>query len=329
MTRELRVRSQLVNPETGRFIKAIDERDLSDFLGLIAPNSGVGTLIIPDLTPAILEVKSHVENLLEIKEKKELSVTHSAVFNLWNKAKISKKESVKEKLNINVITESEKALNLIHTRLPALERAYLSPESNMYDWGYEREVDRALDSLLSEVQVFIEIVLCHIHASAIIDPALIEEPSIVGHCHSIYFLLEKWLRKEADVSQKYKSNETSICDESFIYQCCIENNIGLNPSALLSFLGVPETQFDVLSTLISSVTNEDRYNQRNDSYSVRKMEWRKADSNKVERARKIIKLMQQLMGVLSLFEAVENNEVEYASSSEIFDEIKTLIDKET
>ncbi|MDO6618538.1 hypothetical protein [Shewanella sp. 6_MG-2023] len=327
MTKELRVRAQIVDPDTGRFIKAIDERDLSDFLSLIAPSGDLGKVFIPDLTPVILEVNSHVEKLLELKEKKDLSITHSVVYNLWNKAKISKKESVKEKLNIEVLRESEKALNLIHTRIPNLEKKYLSPDTDTPGWQYENVVDRALDSLLSEVQVFIEIVLCHIHSSAIIDPSLIEEPSVINHCESIYLLLKKWLRNEADISIAH--NKITIHDESFVYQCCIQNNIGLNPQALLTYLDLSETPIDIMNHMLSNITNDVEYDYRNNQYSVSKMQWRKADDNKVKRSHKIIRLMQQLVGVLSLFESIEDKDVEYSDSTEIFNAVRELIENKT
>ncbi|MFQ2468981.1 hypothetical protein ACK312_11885 [Aeromonas caviae] len=327
MSRELRVRAQLLNPETGRFIKAIDERDLSDFLALIAPSDNSQTVFIPDMTPAIIEVKNHVENLLELKEKKELSITHSVIYNLWNKAKVAKNESIKEQLNIEVIRESEKALNLIHTRIPSLEKDYLSPIGSEQDYGYDHKVDSALDCLLSEVQVFIEIVLCNIHSSAIIDPDLLREPSIEAHCQSIYDLLIKWLRHEALVRKKHGTQAINIDEASFLYQCCIENEPYFEPNALLFFLDISITPFDFIRQTILSNSYQALCDNRNDSYQARVTEWRKPDNKKIERARKIIKVMQQMVSVLSLFEAIGNGKVEYSDSANIFDELKLLINK--
>ncbi|MGY2572435.1 hypothetical protein [Vibrio sp. C8] len=324
MAKELRVRSQMLNPETGKFIKAIDERDLSDFLALIAPRKEVGIVHIPDMTPAILEVKKHVEYLFERKEKTELSITHSVIFNLWNKAKVSKKETVKEKLNIEVLKESEKALNLIHTRIPDLKRNYLSPKIRPNDWGYEQNLEQSLEALLAEVQVFIEIVLCHIHSSAIIEPSLVSEPSVLEHCQAMYSLLEECLRNEADVSVHKQIN---ISKQSFIYQCCLKNDLDLNPIALLYLLGIPQTQQDIINKIISSSTRERRYDNLNRAYDVNVIEWEDANTNKTNRARKIIKLMQQLVGILSLFETFENNDVEYDEYSNAFEEIKQIVSK--
>lgn len=327
MTKELRVRAQMLNPETGRFIKAIDEMDLSDYLALIAPDKNVGIVNIPDMTPAILEVKRHVEYLFKIKENKELSITHSVIFNLWNKAKFSKKESVKEKLNIEVLRESEKLLNLIHTRIPNLKRNYFSPNVEPNFWSYESKLDESLKALLVEVQVFIEIVLCHIHSSAIIDPSLVVEPSVIAHCQTMYSLLVDCLRHEADVSTNYHTNELSIGKKSFIYQCCFKNDLDLNPTALLCLLELPQTPQDIINNFISSSTSERRYDNQGREYNVNVIEWEDANTNKTNRARKIIKLMQQLVGVLSLFEILENNDVEYDEYSNAFEEVKKIVCK--
>ena len=65
MSKELKVRSLLLDPNTKKFIKAIDERDLSDYLSRISPTDNHLKVFIPDMTPAIIEVKSHVEALLK------------------------------------------------------------------------------------------------------------------------------------------------------------------------------------------------------------------------------------------------------------------------
>jgi len=327
--KELRVRTQIFNPENGRYLKAIDERDLSDFLALISKESVGNIVYIPDMTPIINEVNKNIASILDLKEKKELSVRHSVVYNLWNKAKVVKKESVKEKLNIEVLKESESVLNLIHTRIPDLEDSYLHPKTD-HSFNYlERDVDRALDNLLAEVQVFIEIVLCHIHSSAILDPTLIEEPSVINHCQSVYSMLLKWLRKESDVTTNYKTNKVSISSFSFIYQCCIENNIELNPQALLNFLDLPQTTDDIINVLVSNATSVEREDFNGTWRKVRCLEWEEANEYQVCRAKKILRLMQQLAGVLGIFELIKDKNIEYSNSTDIFNEIKEIVRAKT
>lgn len=177
------------------------------------------------------------------------------------------------------------------------------------------------------MQVFIEIVLCHIHSSAIIDPSLVGEPSVIAHCQTMYLLLEDCLRHEADVSTNYNTNKLSIGKKSFIYQCCLKNDLDLNPTALLYLLGLPQTPQDIINNVISSSTSERRYDNQNREYNVNVIEWEDANTNKTNRARKIIKLMQQLVGVLSLFETLENNDVEYDEYSNAFEEVKKIVCK--
>ncbi len=318
---ELIARTQIVDPKSGRHLKRIDERSLSDFFSLITQSTKESrVLYVPDLTPLINSVNDHVSSLLESESQKELRIIHGTVYNMWNKAKVAKIQSVKEKLNIEVLTGSEQGLHTIHERLYELENTYISPERDSNGRVNEDAVNSALDHLLSNMRVFIEIALCHIHASVILDPCLIKEPSILNHCQSMKDKLVEWLRKEAGVNL-HQDGSYLIHDDSLIYQCCIEDNLEFDAEALIPNLNLSDmkTPSDASNIMLKNIKNK-----HNGSGYMRYVEWPVANSTNTQRVAKILDVIKQLNSLLSLFQSAEDRDVEYSSDNDVFNEIKTL-----
>ncbi|PST93645.1 hypothetical protein C9I86_05695 [Photobacterium sp. NCIMB 13483] len=320
MKEELIARTQLVDPKTGRHIKRIDERNIVDFFNLISEKKESKVLYIPDFSPLISIVSQQIDDLISGHSDKELRVMHSTVYNMWNKAKISNVLTIKEKLNIEVLTKSEEALNVLHERLPDFERRYISPEQSPYSGVTPMQIDKGLDELLSEVRVFVEIALCHIHSSVILDPNLLKEPSIHQHCVTIQSKLREWLYRECGITFNW-DNTYNIANDSFIFQLCIEENMPFDSKVMISLLELIDIKStaDVTHKIFNKILSHSTR-----GYQMNYIEWPQAKPDHVNRAAKIIDLLQQINSILTLFSKTQDNEVKYDSVSDVFLEIRQL-----
>ncbi|WP_318520077.1 hypothetical protein [Photobacterium leiognathi] len=318
--KELIARTQLVDPASGKHIKRIDERTITEYFQLLYENSSQNVLYVPDFSSLISSVNKDVGRLLENHSDKELRVMHSTVYNMWNKAKLSSVQTVKEKLNVEVLTKSEEILNTIHQRLPNYERGYTNPEPRYQGYQItERDIDLGLDKLLAEIRVFIEVVLCHIHSSVLLDPMLLREPSIYQHCKTLKSKLREWLLRESGIRLNFSNNTYWMDDDSLIYQLCVEDEFEFSAEIMLPYLELKDItcKSDIKYKVFSNVLS-----RKDGRYEVNYIEWPKADSYKLARAGKILELLRQVDSILKLFHAAKINDVEYDSSENIFSEIK-------
>ncbi|EJG1086167.1 hypothetical protein C4G53_RS20725 [Vibrio parahaemolyticus] len=322
MKEELIARTLLVDPKTGRHIKRIDERNIVDFFNLLHEKREKEVLYIPDFSPLISNISQQIDELISSHSDKNLRVMHSTVYNMWNKAKISTVSTVKEKLNVEVLTKSEEILNTLHERLPDFERRYISPESPQFGEVSEWQINRGLDELLSEVRVFVEITLCHIHSSVILDPNLLREPSIHQHCRAVKSKLREWLCRECGITF-YRDNTYHLANDSLIFQLCIEENMSFEPNAMIHLLELSDIQSkaDVTHKVFKNILSH-----HNGHYEMNYVEWPKASPSRVDRAAKIMDLLRQINSILTLFGKAKDNEVKYDSMNDVFLEITQLKD---
>ncbi|HHF2998023.1 TPA: hypothetical protein ACPJ01_004537 [Vibrio diabolicus] len=321
---ELIARTQLVDPTSGKHVKRIDERTITEFFQLLHGKNNENVVYIPDFSPLISSVNNNITQLLANNSDKELRVMHNTVYNMWNKAKVVSVQSVKEKMNVEVLTKSEEILNTIHERLPSYERAYTNPEPS-YRGGQvtHNDIDRGLDNLLAEVRVFTEVVLCHIHSSVLLDPLLLREPSIYQHCATMKKKLREWLLKECGIRlNHYNAGEYWIDDDSLIYQLCVEDKFEFSADLMLPYLELSDmsTRVDITNRILNNIQS-----RRGDRYEYNYIEWPKADQSKLSRASKILESLRQLDSILKLFHAAKINDVEYDSSKDVFAEIQQLV----
>ncbi|MFG0454512.1 hypothetical protein [Shewanella mangrovisoli] len=320
---ELKARTMLVDPTSGKHIKRIDERTITDFFQLLHGKSSEDIIYIPDFSELISNFNQSLTKLLAHHSDKELRVMHSTVYNMWNKAKVASNTSVKEKLNIEVLAKSEEILNTLHGRLPSYERAYTNPQPSFSGYSVsDNDIDQALDNLLAEVRVFTEVVLCHIHSSVLLDPALIREPSIYQHCAFMKTKLREWLLRESGINLRYGEEDKYWMDEdSLVYQLCIEDNLNFSAELMLPYLELSDIKdkFVIKNAVFNNIIS-----RRGDRCDWNCIEWPKANESKISRASKILQSLTHIDSLLKLIYAAETKDVKYDIQEDAFFEIKQL-----
>lgn len=321
---EFIARTMMVDQASGKHVKRIDERSIADFFDLIHEAKSKKVLRVLDFSHLISSINQSTTQLLADHSDKELRVMHSTVYNMWTKAKVVSVQSVKEKLNVEVLTKSEEILNIIHERLPSYERGYTNPEPSFQGGQVTNyDTDQGLCKLLAEVRVFTEVVLCHIHSSVLLDPLLLREPSIYQHCATIKTKLREWLLRESGIRlDHYNTDKYRIDNDSLIYQLCAEDNFVFCADFMLPYLELSDfrNKSDVNNRIFSKILS-----RRGDRYDFNYIEWPKADPSKLSRANMILKSLKQIDSILKLFHAAKNNDVKYNSSEDALLEIQELI----
>lgn len=303
MNDEISVRSLLVDKLSGRIIKAIDERDLSDFLPLLTDReSKTSRITLYDFSPVIQYFHSELEKKLAQREHKELTIKRATVFNTWMRLKNVTNEMLFCQTSSQVMRDAEEVLNWIHTRIPELKKKYILAKTNNPQQTQRNEKTEALIELSDDIEVFIEILLCNIHTTAKVDiKSLKTDFVITEHCKTIQELVLQLLRTELDF------HNGAFNDNSIIHQSCMEN-LGVNPEALIKLVGANCTRESVISTILSTATIEDEWNVYN---SRRKYvaTWPKSDPSVIERVKILSKLLERINLLLILIESLKNPEV--------------------
>jgi len=308
MNNNLSVRSLLVDKATGKFVKAVDERDLSDFLPLIAQeNKDVSRVVVFDFTPIIEYYHNELEHKLAQREHKELAVKRATVFNTWMRLKTFTNESLLSQTSSKILHDTEEVLNWIHTRLPELEKNILNANENSQ--SYINEKTEALLRFSDDIEVFIEVLLCNIHTTANIDINSIKSDFIITeHCNSIRNLILKLLIRETD----YYNGEFGW--NSIIKNACMED-IGVNPEAIIHLLESEESVQSIKNSILSTAAYEDEWdgNRQSRKYSV---SWPKANPNSVERVKVLARLLENINSVLGVIEKLKLSDISYNQNSE-------------
>ena len=306
MNNNLSVRSLLIDKTTGKYVKAVDERDLSDFLPLLTQENK-SRVIVLDFTPIIKYYHNEIEQKLAQREHKELVVKRATVFNTWTRLKTYTSESLLFQASSQVLNNTEEVLNWIHTRLPALENNFFRANDNIN--SYKNEKTEALLIFSDDIDVFIEMLLCNIHTTANIDINSIKSDSIItGHCNSIRDRIVNLLARETNYHNR------NFRWDSIIKNACMEN-IGFNPEAILHLLDSEETIQNIKNSILSTATYEDYWdgNHQSRKYSV---SWPKANSHSVDRVKILARLLENINSVLCLMEKLKSPDISYNENQE-------------
>jgi hypothetical protein len=327
MTKNIAVRSMLVDENTGKYIKAIDERGLDDFLQLITTSPKDGSIIFFDFSNIIEHFNSLLNNTLNQHEDKELLIQKNTIFNFWQRFKTFTNESTKNDAATKLMYECETTLSLINTRIPDLYSDYYHRTNDSAPNYYPNDKKTKLEKLIKEIDVSIEILLCNIHVTATVDILSFKNDTILsGHCIDIHTLLLTCIHSEIGYYNNFHY-------DSLIYQCCMED-MGIFPDILLKICNINTNAEKIKHEIMkNSVLSDECDEHNNEVFRVKKIKWSKACNHKLERTKMLLIVMQKVLALIDLIERLKNNDVvfnEDQKAKENFEqEISSLIDSKT
>jgi len=311
----------MVDKGSGKLIKAIDERSLSDFLPLLTKEDPEKSkVVLFDFALVVQYFHNELDSKLAQREHKELFVKRATVFNTWMRLKSVTNEMLLCNSVSQVMRDSEEVLNWIHTRLPALERDYNQADKNNNQGSFRNEKKEALLKLSDEIEAFIEVLLCSIHSTAKVDIKSFQSDSVItGHCESIRNLILRALASEVGY---WNGNFNS---QSLIYHCCMEN-LDINAEALLSLLNsditVEKIKADVWSSGVIKDNSDGYKNTREFSVS-----WPSADNNEIERVKILSQLLEKINSLISIIEKLKTGNVYFENDHQKQEEFDRDINK--
>jgi len=315
------VRSMLVDKSTGRYVKVVDERDLSDFLPLIIERANDRTsIVVFDFASIIQYFHTDLGARLACREHKELVVKRNTVFNIWRRLKTITNEIFLCQISAQVVRDSEELLNWIYTRLPELKDSYYRSYSTSNQRSQFNEKKEATLRLSDEIEVFIETLLCNIYATAKVDIKSFKSDIVITeHCKFIQKLVFEALCSELNY-YKGRFNRKSL-----IYQICMESS-GINAEALIYLLDPSMTVASIKQFIANNAITEDCWE---DHECVRKysVSWPKADENSLTRVKVLSKLLEKINLMLGLIEELKNTESSFESDFKSQEEFENNVQK--
>ena len=308
MSNDLSVRSMLVDKTTGKYIKAVDERDLSDFLPLLSKDLEEGSRVqVFDFTPIIQYFHNELEIKLKQREHQELTIKRGTVFNTWMRLRTITNDNLLCQMSSQVMKDSEEVLNWIHTRLPELKRsihtAVEEPQS------YKNAKTEAIRRLSDDVEVFFEVLLCNIHTTAKIDITSLKSDFIITeHCNSIRGIILELLESATN----YHNGKFSWYSD--IHNICMED-LGLNPEALLHLIGSEQNVQDIKNSIFNDASWENEWDG-NREYRKYTLSLPKANGNEIERIKILSKLLENINSIILLLEKLKMSDVFFNENSD-------------
>ncbi|WP_114418582.1 hypothetical protein [Marinospirillum perlucidum] len=308
MKNDLSVRSMLVDKMTGKYIKAVDERDLCDYLPLLTKDSEEGRKVqIFDFTPIVQYFHSELESKLKQREHRDLIIKRGTVFNTWMRLRTITNDNLLCQLSSQIMKDSEEVLSWIHTRLPDLKlnisAAVQQPNS------YTNAKTEALKRFSDDVEVFFEVLLCNIHTTAKVDITSLKSDFIITeHCQSIRADILELLENETD----YRNREFSW--SSSIHNICMED-LGINAEALVHLIDSEMSVEDIKRQIINQAKWETEW-QGSREYRKYTLSIPKADDDKIERIKILSRLLENINSILSLLDRLKNSDAYFNEDSE-------------
>lgn len=321
MNNDISVRSLLVENATGKFIKAIDERSLSDFLPLLAKDQKECSKVqVFDFTPVIQYFHNELEHKLKQREHQELTIKRGTVFNIWMRLKTITNDNLLCQLSSQLMQSSEEVLNWIHTRLPDLKRSIGTAKDEPH--SHKNAKTEALHRFSDDVEVFFEVLLCNIDTTAKIDINSLKSDFILTeHCNSIRGIILALLQSEA----QYSGGGFSW--HSVIHNICMED-LGINPEALVYLIDPDQNLQDIRSAIFNNTSWKSEWvdNHEYRSYTINVL---KADKNEIERIKILSKLLENINSIILLLEKFKGSDIYFNDNGEeqavIDSEIKRLL----
>lgn len=298
MIDSIAVRSLMYNKDNKKYIKAIDDRDFSNFIELLIEEKKTGTQnIVYDFNPIINHIHDEIKKTIENNIDNELKVKHSVVYNSWIRLKTFENKDLLNQATLKVISDSEETINWIHARLPTLKASF----RNTHEENTQYKKNLTFEKIMLETEVFVESILCNIHSTALVDiESLKKDTVLIMHAKKIYSFLMNMLREQAGYLGDGRLHRNNI-----IEQCCMEN-MDISPETLLFFLDSGKTKIDIIHDIFSRAKIEDC------SYGdsrIQQISWTKANFENIRHSRKIIIRMSNITSVINLLEHLKKGEI--------------------
>ncbi|WP_413703755.1 hypothetical protein [Pseudomonas sp. Pseusp16] len=305
MKQQLLVRSLLVDPMTKKYIKAVDEQNFSDFIQLLARKDGDSQLRVFDFSPVVEAVHRRIDEQLSFREDAEVNIKRKNVFNGWKRLVSLRNKDLRNSTVVQVCSEAEDALNWMHKRLPGLKSTFVCAREG-YDYqASENKKSSTLFKFYGEVQAFIEVLLCSMHSTFLVDTEYFKKESVyINHCSAVRKLLVDALHRELN----YSNGEFDW--NSFIYQCVMEpQQIGINADALLLQVGSDMDRQSVERKLVGSERIRD-FDDGSRGYVVR---WQPMSSDKIESVKSLSQMLQEIDAIIIFLNDVRHENFQFES----------------
>lgn len=324
MEEKLGVRVLIYDKKTNRYVKALMQSDLSDFIDRFALQKSNSPVTLYNFDPVIEKIHENLKSALVTYRHEEIQVKYSAIYNDQQTLKHYTKPSVIEGVGIKINSNVEEIVNWLHTRLNTNKSAfYHANEVHPKNQGirvnnsYENLPPlktTVFNDILCDCDLFIQSTLCRIHATLMMDVDYFKHDVIVrGHIEKVYGLLVSLLREVAGVHPNGSLAHENIIEDLFMTQ----HNI--DPAALLQLTECKSTAEDILRKITQVATNIE--NNGNRDYFVRKFQWSYAEPIKIDRTKEILKRIQRCQSIYYILELLKTNEIDYSIN---LDELKQL-----
>lgn len=301
MNNDLAIRSLLVDKSTGRYIKAVDERGIDDYVRLFSREIEKSELVIFDFAKAVSIFHDELDKKLNIRDYRDLTIKRGTVFNTWARLRSLTNEMLICQTAAQISRDAEEVLNWIYTRIPELEKNYRSAVDAR---GWTNEKNSALLNISNEVEVFLEVLLCHIHATTKVDINYFKSDVIIEqHCTAIRNKILGYLENELD----YWNGDFNF--RSMIFQICMED-MGLNPEAIAFQIDSNLDVAELRQRIIKTAKIEDNYDGH---YVTReyKVSWPKYSNERIDRVKILSQLLQKIDSILLFLKSLKDNVVKF------------------
>ncbi|MDN4628648.1 hypothetical protein [Erwinia sp. PsM31] len=318
------VRTLLVNSENKQFIKSLDERSLDSYIELLSKErqkENKNHLTIIDFSPVIEHFHQTIETAFRKHRSEEIKLHHATTYNNWLRLKDipADKETIISDQSMKIMNDTEWTINAVIASTTSLRHKYFSKS--------EEEKKELCDSIIGDTDIFIESILCHIHAAIIFDTRVLKKSiTIPQHLISIFENLQDLLRYEAGVHPDLTLAHANIIEQSYM------ENIGIDPELIINLTNA-NTSIEKIKQKIYSNPIQDVQNFGNNQYTRQwTLIWHKASTHKTERAIVIADKMKKILSIMNLINKIKNQEYEYSRDSidvaNVEMEIKLLTNKQ-
>lgn len=317
------VRTLLLNSDNKQYIKSLDERSLDSYINLLSKekqkdNKNHYTII--DFSPVIEHIHQSVEIGFRNYRDEKIKLHHTTTYNNWLRFKaipVDKEAIISIQAN-TIMDSTEWTLNAVIANIASLKGSfYLSTEATKPE---------LFESIIGDTDIFIESILCHIHAAMIFHPTLLKESiTIPQHLKFMLETLQDLLRLEAGVHPNL-----TLAHDNIIEQSCMEN-IGVDAELIINLTNA-DTSVEKIKNKIFSSPIQDVPNHSNMYDRQWTLNWRKASEFKANRSVVLADKMKKVISIMDLIDKIINREYDFSRDStevaNVENEIKLLTNKQ-
>lgn len=194
------VRTLLIDSENKQYIKKLDERSLDSYIELLSKenkNDIANHLTIVDFSPVIEHLHQGIESALKKHRNEQIKIHHATTYNIWLRFKDipEHNENIILSQEMKIMDDTELTFNTIISSLGELNAKYIRLQLTQ---TIESDKNNLLEEILDNVDIFIESMLCHIHAGIILNPDILKKSvTIPQHLLSVLKTLQRLLRDES------------------------------------------------------------------------------------------------------------------------------------